>query len=210
MFFEPEGMEAGDVIKWIRMTDIQDGGFKGKVPHDASADVLRDVQARLKTACEDAHVDPRRFAELPTEKRMGIYFLALKLCYGTDYEDEYFHLISPEERAAAHQQNVGEPEVVNFGDGSGVVLIVQERASQIRKGYTPEADNESNAEAELLQAAQALIYLAMQWTLPATVSWPWDEDSLDLSLAANPVECIAKAGAFLAAEIDRINYEDSQ
>lgn len=91
---------------------------------------------------------------------------------------------------------------------SGAELIAQERAEQQeRHGYTPDSDRQYDGH-ELTDAAQSYV-LAAVWAeregapLEAPPSeWPWEDRFWKPS--DDPVHNLAKAGALIAAEIDRI------
>lgn len=94
---------------------------------------------------------------------------------------------------------------------TGVERIAAERQRQIEaEGWTPEHDTEHDA-CELAMAANSYVYWAVGqvngecWPdeeplIPA--SWPWDMDSW--KPAVDPIRNLEKAGALIAAEIDRL------
>lgn len=100
----------------------------------------------------------------------------------------------------------------------GTVLISQERARQVvREGWTPEHDDE-HAKAELATAGVGYAMFAVEQLVlatldeelpevaydrpPAEMEWPWHPDWWKPS--TDPVRNLVKAGALIAAEIDRI------
>ena len=104
---------------------------------------------------------------------------------------------------------------------TGIELITEERQRQITKeGYTPIRD-EAHDHRELASAASSYVshYVARAWTFnnelgmpgitdgPFTYrsrmpdSWPWDEESWK---PKNPLYDLVRAGALIAAEIDRV------
>jgi hypothetical protein len=91
---------------------------------------------------------------------------------------------------------------------TGAELIAEERARQIiDKGYTPEHD-EQHKDGEL--AAAAISYTAealglKQHGVSQPLLWPWDPK--DWKPEDSQLENLIKAGAFLAAEIDRIQAD---
>jgi hypothetical protein len=106
--------------------------------------------------------------------------------------------------------------------GSGIQLINAEREDQIQnKGWTPEHDD-SHEIGELREAAAAYLLLAEQGAelmhgqeayrqaarRNAIDMWPWDVASFRPD--SPRVECLVKAGALIAAEIDRINRQNDQ
>lgn len=94
---------------------------------------------------------------------------------------------------------------------SGADLIAEERKRQVRQeGWTPEHDDEHDA-AELTMAAYAYLYWAVGqvngicWPEDrdrVPNSWPWGDESWKPS--DDPIRNLVKAGALLAAEIDRL------
>lgn len=84
---------------------------------------------------------------------------------------------------------------------SGVELIAEERAKQIAKynhtGYTDSCYENK----ELLQGAITYIQLAMSKGEYGHDRWPWHPDSLK---DEGYIENLKKAGAFIAAELDRV------
>lgn len=85
----------------------------------------------------------------------------------------------------------------------GSLLIVAERYRQITvESYTPEHDDEHD-KGELVWAARA--YAAaynLPFFHPEDVGWPWDRASWKLT--DDPIRNLVKAGALIAAEIDRL------
>lgn len=102
---------------------------------------------------------------------------------------------------------------------TGASLIAAERRRQIdREGWTAEHDDAEHPNAELASAAVCYaFYAAWQgngasgWTArmvddmvlgDSIITWPWDETWWKPS--ADPVRNLVKAGALIAAEIDRL------
>ena len=88
---------------------------------------------------------------------------------------------------------------------SGAELIAEERLRQtLVKGYTPKHDDQ-HTEGQLLEAAYCygdpLADIGIG-TNAAPYNWPWDEESWKPS--DDPVRNLTKAGALIAAEIDRL------
>lgn len=85
----------------------------------------------------------------------------------------------------------------------GADMILAERLRQVdAEGWTTEHDDE-HADGELLRAAQSYVFTAMHGnsrTLPDPL-WPWDASWWKPS--DDPVRNLVKAGALIAAEIDR-------
>ena len=90
---------------------------------------------------------------------------------------------------------------------SGVDLIAEERQRQIEsEGYTPEEDL-NYVKGELADAAACYASLTVRdhplsFKLPNT--WPWNRDSWK-PVPNDRVRELVKAGALIAAEIDRLN-----
>ena len=99
---------------------------------------------------------------------------------------------------------------------TGIERIEEERERQIsQEGYTPEHDD-NHDDSELLKAADCyitavrrmsqLVYKNLWKKLPAL--WPWDKEWWKPS--DDPVRNLVKAGALIAAEIDRIQRLQSE
>jgi hypothetical protein len=88
--------------------------------------------------------------------------------------------------------------------GPGAALIAAERQRQIeQEGWTPEHD-EHHRHGELAEAAVCYAYASLgQWHRSIPNLWPWDASWWKPS--ADPCRNLAKAGALIAAEIDRLN-----
>jgi hypothetical protein len=85
----------------------------------------------------------------------------------------------------------------------GVALIAAERKRQVEaEGRTSAHDDEHDsgelANAAVTYAKQA--YIGATAPLPANDRWPWDEEWWKPS---SPIRMLVKAGALIAAEIDR-------
>lgn len=102
-------------------------------------------------------------------------------------------------------------EQVKAPKPSGLDLIAAERQRQISvEGYTPEHDAE-HVSGELLIAA--VCYLRIRCPNPwvkQTVSPEWPFEFEALKPTANQVGNLVKAGALIAAEIDRIQAAESR
>lgn len=89
----------------------------------------------------------------------------------------------------------------------GASLIMQERIRQIAdEGFALEHDDQ-HMEGELVQAAvryAAGHQLNVDLESVAMASWPWDESSYKPS---TPIRDLIKAGALIAAEVDRLIRE---
>lgn len=84
----------------------------------------------------------------------------------------------------------------------GLTLIRQERLRQINaEGWTPEHDDE-HTEGELVNAAIA--YLTSDITESIDCFWPWDR-SYWKPVPDDRIRELEKAGALIAAEIDRLS-----
>ena len=85
---------------------------------------------------------------------------------------------------------------------NGIELIQQEREKQITKhGYTPEHDS-GYKHNELLVAALAYINAAIYGEHAGSEVWPFAVEYFHGG--TNFVEDLTKAGAFIAAELDRL------
>lgn len=97
--------------------------------------------------------------------------------------------------------------VVTEKPKSGVDLIAAERKRQVEvEGWTAEHDAE-HRHFELTRAA--LCYAEAAWSQemglnPQMGEWPWDRSSWRPS--DDPIHNLAKAGALIAAEIDRLQH----
>ena len=91
-------------------------------------------------------------------------------------------------------------------DRAGIDLIASERARQIsEEGWTPEHDDTHRTG----QLARAAARYALQHVpgRPGRVRWPWATSWFKPS--ANPVRNLVKAGALIAAEIDRLQRRNA-
>jgi hypothetical protein len=85
----------------------------------------------------------------------------------------------------------------------GVALIRAERARQVAvEGYTPEHDAE-HIDGELAIAAQAYLLSVTYGESQAADMWPFDPMSFRLD-GQSDIDSLVKAGALIAAEIDRL------
>ncbi|HTJ52608.1 MAG TPA: hypothetical protein VL443_24300 [Cyclobacteriaceae bacterium] len=88
---------------------------------------------------------------------------------------------------------------------TGIELIAQERNEQIEKhGYSIEGDVEKYPDSDLIRAACAIAFVAkdgMPCQLPAP-DWAW---AIRDRIEKDRIHCLKVAGAFIAAEIDRLN-----
>lgn len=100
------------------------------------------------------------------------------------------------------------PEPPETKPTTGIDRIKAERTRQIKKlGYTPEKD-ESYHPGTLAMAATCYARAAVEKQRTGTVpppnsNWPFHQDSW--KPGEDPVRMLEKAGALIAAEIDRIN-----
>lgn len=90
---------------------------------------------------------------------------------------------------------------------NGSELIAAERARQIaQEGWTPEHDD-AHTDHELAVAAVAYVKAAVETSAAgwrrAAQEWPWDLIWFRAD-RRNPLRSLVKAGALIAAEIDRI------
>ncbi len=91
---------------------------------------------------------------------------------------------------------------------NGIELIADERSRQVsQEGWTPEHDDEHD-ECEIVEAAVCYALNGREFVLQGTVcpnpgAWPWDMKWWKPSY--DPIRNLVKAGALIAAEIDRLN-----
>jgi len=85
---------------------------------------------------------------------------------------------------------------------TGIEQIAEERNKQINKhGYTIKQDS-GYTNKELLKAAQAYLNTCLFDSFVGRNNWPWDISTFHDD---GYVENLKKVGAFIAAELDRIN-----
>jgi len=82
---------------------------------------------------------------------------------------------------------------------TGVTLIAIERRRQIEKGYTPELDD-SHEDGVLSRAAICYIEASF-WRCKKISRWPWSKSYWK---PKDKLSNLVRAGAFIAAEIDRL------
>ena len=95
---------------------------------------------------------------------------------------------------------------------NGIQLIEKERSRQMtQEGWTPEHDDQHTG-GELAQAAATYaiwtedVEELAQRRLAKTI-WPWQDwsqDGMDWFKPSDPIRNLVKAGALIAAEIDRL------
>ncbi len=98
---------------------------------------------------------------------------------------------------------------------SGIKLIAEERQEQIEKhGRTIELDVKSNTEDQLLSAANAMINITdgedsgLNHCFFDLIPKGWDKNIWVKMCSKAQIERLIIAGALIAAEIDRLQYED--
>lgn len=85
---------------------------------------------------------------------------------------------------------------------TGADLIRDERFRQVaEEGWTPEHDD-GHVDGELGLAAVAYVLYGRNAEMPTPVSWPWEDETWKPS--PDRVKNLVRAGALLAAEIDRL------
>lgn len=83
---------------------------------------------------------------------------------------------------------------------TGIEIIAAEREAHFsREGWTPERDD-AYRKGELARAAVAYAFASYTNYCGIPRFWPWDRSCWKI---ANPIRILAKAGALIAAEIDR-------
>jgi hypothetical protein len=91
---------------------------------------------------------------------------------------------------------------------NGVELIRQERQRQIEvEGWTPEHDDE-HSRRELQFAAVSYVLYAANYDDPLPRIWPWERKWWKPS--DGHIRNLVKAGALIAAEIDRLQRKESR
>lgn len=93
---------------------------------------------------------------------------------------------------------------------TAIELIAEERQRQIdAEGWTPEHDDEHCC-GELADAAWCYLHYFMSFPFvgDAPTNWPWDLSWWKPS--DDPVRNLVKAGALIAAEIDRLQRAERQ
>ena len=98
---------------------------------------------------------------------------------------------------------------------TGIEIIAEERQRQIEKdGWSPEHDDE-HKDYELSKAAQQYTHTAIlvgkgfklnRRGIPVPYGWPWNREWWKPS--EDPIRNLAKAGALIAAEIDRLQRKN--
>lgn len=89
---------------------------------------------------------------------------------------------------------------------TGIELIAAERERQITsEGWTPEHDDACHSQSELTRAAisYARHLTPMDNIGDSELLWPFDTDEFKPS-GKDPIRNLVKAGALIAAEIDRL------
>ena len=89
---------------------------------------------------------------------------------------------------------------------TGIELITEERQEQLTKhGYTVHGDVENYPNHELIRAACAIAFVSddgMPVSLAAP-DWAWE---IRYRIEDDRIHCLKVAGAFIAAEIDRLQF----
>lgn len=96
---------------------------------------------------------------------------------------------------------------------TGIEIINAERQEQIAKGFTPEEDAKTHPHGEMAQAAIAYLSPGTNDRRAIPRMWPWSREWWKPSkhtierrriTNADRIKELAKAGALIAAEIDRL------
>lgn len=91
---------------------------------------------------------------------------------------------------------------------SGAERIAEERHRQVALGWSREHDSEEHGEdGSLVRAAIMYCACAMpnQSIGLTDLYWPWPVNADDYGMKADPIRSLEKAGALIAAEIDRLS-----
>lgn len=99
--------------------------------------------------------------------------------------------------------------------GFGFLQIAQERSRQLVDEHFTEAHDDTHTDCSLIQAAQTYAEAARRQVLGGDTEevaavgqyWPWSAEWLKVD--ADPVRNLVKAGALIAAEIDRLQRRDA-
>lgn len=83
-------------------------------------------------------------------------------------------------------------------------MIADERERQISQEGWSIANDEQYTNDELLMAAACYMSATATYDSLSDVAWPWDEAWWKPGNPVDKVRCLAKAGALIAAEIDRL------
>lgn len=90
-------------------------------------------------------------------------------------------------------------------EGEGIKLIALERQRhRIEKGWTDEHDD-THVGGELVKAATSYIMANSGCRRVSPTGWPWEIKSADTTIGN-----LVKAGALIAAEIDRLKRQEQQ
>lgn len=145
---------------------------------------------------------------------MGVRVLCGERVIGEDYwgrtsqdeSDRIRYVVSK----AYHTHEREQRELIKDQRSPGATMIGEERSRQVHaEGYTPEHDAEHD-DGELIRAAQA--YLVTAYRQAAFIPqdgvppqgknlWPWSDG---WKPSEDPIPNLVKAGALIAAEIDRL------
>lgn len=89
---------------------------------------------------------------------------------------------------------------------TGAQLIAAERQRQIEVEGWDEGNDDQYENDELLHAAAVYMSATCIYGSPLEdVVWPWDPEWFKPGEPVDKIRCLTKAGAILAAEIDRLN-----
>ena len=92
---------------------------------------------------------------------------------------------------------------------NGVELIAEERERQIEEeGWTAEHDDATHEIGDLATAGACYAAFGSRSSNDVPFSWPWDHEWWKPS--PNQLRNLAKAGALIAAEMDRLIRMDEQ
>jgi len=143
----------------------------------------------------------------------GRYMVGCMTCFCT-IGDTFDNSFVGEAEAIAAWNRRAEDGWVAVTPETGITSIAAERKRQVEKeGWTPEHDDRHTS-GELAEAAHCYaataVYHAQGWDMkrvPEYLSWPWDADLWKPS--PDPIRNLVKAGALIAAEIDRLQRRES-
>jgi hypothetical protein len=147
------------------------------------------------------------YSKLPQPTELPEDFGVLKAVKSSVLEG--FGPITPQDMLGISAETLPQPTAApdSGGELSGAELIQAERLRQVSvEGWTPEHDD-GHTNRELSLAAREYIRLSAhisegRSTISTPVSWPWDYSWWKPS--PDPIRSLVKAGALIAAEIDRL------
>lgn len=131
------------------------------------------------------------------DKDNQVYWADQCVCEDRGPMDETCETLNDEDDPRAPYRVI-ELQTLDAPPLSGALMIAAERQRQIeQEGWTPEHDDQHD-DRELLYAAETYMFGDPD-------AWPWDEDSYK---PKDKITDLIRAGALIAAEIDRLIRQD--